>query len=169
MKRYIVLLMVFACLLCGCNAQKNQIKKPVNFYYINETVVYNSGNGMLSPEIRESAGYEEDLLGLLNVYVAGPVDTKHISPFPDRLSVSSVVTEEQTASVIVGDQLCMLTGHDLSLACICLARTVMELTETDIVHIRVADRMLGGKTEITIRADDLVFVDTATYSPSDPG
>ena len=169
MKRLFILLMVSSCLLCACNDRQSKVRKPVDFYYLNEPFTYNSENGTVSSEIRESAGYEEDLLSLLNVYVTGPLGEGHVSPFPDRLTIEELTVEEQTASVAASDQLCMLTGHDLTLACVCLSRTVMGLTGVTAVNIRVADRMLGGKEMITIHADDLIFLDNATYSPSDSG
>lgn len=168
MKRYMILLAVLACLLSGCGGQKAKIKSPVSFYYLNETFTYNSEAGAVSIEVRDGVGYENDLRGLLNAYVAGPEDQSYISPFPERLSVNDIIIEEHTASLVVSDQLCMLTGHKLTLACVCLSKTVMELTGADTVNIRVADRLLGGKAVITISADSLVFMDSATYSPSIP-
>lgn len=167
MKRIIILLTLFSIFLCACSTQKEKPKSPVDFYYLNQTVSYNSQTGIIAPETREGAGYENDTLSLLNVYIKGPNSQLLRSPFPDRMEILEITQAEGVAYLTVSDQICMLTGHDLTLACVCLSRTVMDLTDTDSVQITVPDRLIDGKNALMIRSDDVIFMDSASYSPSE--
>lgn len=167
MKRSIILFVLLSFLLCACSSHNDKPKSPVNFYYLNQTITYNSQTGIIAPQIREGAGYENDILSLMNVYIKGPDSQLFISPFPDRLEILDISQAEGVAYLTVSDQICMLTGHDLTLACVCLSRTVMDLTNMNAVQIAVPDRLIDGKTSLMIRAEDIVYMDEAAYGLSE--
>ena len=170
MKRIAVLTLLAVLLFCACGTQNVKLQSPVHFYYLNEAVSYNSPDAIISSELHEGAGYETDLQALISVYLLGPSGKLHLSPFPDRLTVDSITIEEGTAFIVLSDQICMLTGHELTLACVCLGRTIMGVTGVTAVNISVSDRLIGGKSAITITSDNLLYADTSVIdAPSQEG
>ena len=68
--------------------------------------------------------------------------------------------DEQTLHVTVSDHLSELTGIRLIIACACLGKTGMELTNTTSIQISCKKALLDGKKTITLQ-DDLIIVNDA--------
>lgn len=158
MKKAICLILVIF-LLCGCGKDKSEIKTPVNFYYTNTEIHYNSLNGVLSAEVRDGTGYKENLVGLLDLYFAGPLSDEFISPFPAGTITMSIFREGAQLNVELSNEFAELEGLDLTIACACLTKTAAELTGCEVVRIYATDNALDGNPSITMSASDLLMLD----------
>ncbi len=158
MKKLICLLLV-VLLLCGCSKNKDEVKTPVDFYYINAEIHYDSPAGVISAEVRDSTGYKDNLVGLLDLYLAGPSSDEFISPFPNGTVTMRAIRDETTVNIELSKAFAGLKGLDLTIACACLTRTVSELTGCSAVKIYVADTMLEGNDSITMDANEIILLD----------
>lgn len=148
--------------LCGCNANRQRINKPADFYYCHNTALptYTLSDGVIAPEQRESDGYD-DLAKLLSLYLRGPQDPQLRSPFPREVTVVQLLQNGTAVEITLSAQFAGLSGYDLTLACTCLAMTVMELTQAETVQISAEESLLGGNPVISISKDQLVFEDAS--------
>ena len=153
-------ILVFLCicvLLVGCMPKSSA---AINFYYLAQTD-YNSPQGNIAPELRKGnaspLAYEE----LLNSYLSGPNSNNLINPFPTETKLISITLEQQTATVVLSDQIAELTGVELTLACTCLSMTVKELTGCANVQIRAQTKLLDNHQAISINTNSVQFFDSA--------
>lgn len=161
MKRWTAALLAFAilCALPGCTRKAPAPKSPVSFYYPAVEVIYDGKTHVIQAETREGAGYEEDIAGLLNLYLRGPISETLRSPFPGRVTVSHFSTTANTAILELSSEFSQLVGIDLTLACACIANTLFDLTQLQRVQIFATDAMLDSQASITLERDDLYFTD----------
>ena len=162
MKRFTSFLLIFSILFCfwGCTKVTPAPTKPVRFYYPAADVIYDGKTPLIQAEVRESAGYENDVTGLLNLYLHGPTSEALRSPFPGRVTVSRYSSTANTAVLELSAEFSHLVGIDLTVACACIAYTLFDLTQLDRVQICATDVQLDGQSSITLERDDIYFVDT---------
>ena len=164
----ILLCICLCCSLWGCRKNENPpVQVPVEFFYLRSTFTYNSTDTVLGSELRESAGHEEDIVYLLNLYFSGPKNESLAQPFPKGCSVISCTQEKETASLVISDRFAELTGMELTAACVCLAKTLSGLTGCGTVVLRAQTELLDGKKTITIQDGTTVLLDDY-ISPSQP-
>ena len=151
---------LFSVLLClvlcfsftGCQKEETvQILKPVEFYYLQNTFSFTNSDTILGSELWESAGHEDDLVYLIDLYFSGPQSDALSLPFPKGCTVVSITTKNDAITITVSDHFAKLTGMDLSVACTCLAKTLAGLSGADTVIIQTRTQLLDGKKSITIR------------------
>jgi len=161
MKRMIVLIcvLVLIAVLCGCTKNNTDIKAPVNFFYANKEIVYNTESSVLSAEVREYAGLEENTIGLFDLYLRGPSSENLYSPFPVGSSVVNTIQSGKNLHIILNDSFATLKGLDLTIACACLSMTAMELTGCDVVEISSENALLDENQSITITRESLQLID----------
>lgn len=159
MKRTILLFLVLGTLFCafGCD-RKDEIESPVNFYYFTDPVNYNVATGVISAEIRDQSGHR-DLLSLLNLYVKGPVTSGFRSPFPAGIQVLKIDCQPSSTVVRMNDAFAALSGHNLTLACACISKTVMDLTGCTSVRIQTESLPLDANAYIEMTNRDFLFLD----------
>ena len=159
MKKAILLLLILCVVFSafGCSKQ-SEIKSPVNFYYCTDPVSYNSTTGVISSEMRDKSEFP-DLLSLLNHYAKGPVTDGFRSPFPAGIQIINVDTNSSTAVVYMNDAFASLSGHELTLACVCISKTVMELTGCVSVRIQAESLPLDSNAYIEMTTRDFLFLD----------
>ncbi len=165
MKRFTAILLLLLC-LCGC--ARKAIDIPVSFYYCTDPVDYNDPEGVISPEIREKAGYENDLTALLDLYIRGPVSEGFLSPFPTGLQIKEITVLGDVSEVHLSSELSCLTGHRLTVACVCITMTVIELTGCERVRIRTLGSQLDGRDHIELSRQDLIFSDNYFFDSLSP-
>lgn len=165
MKRTICLILSAVLLfgLCACSQDRDNFQQPVIFYYTHpeELISFNSEEGVVSSEMREGKNYTNDLQGLLDLYLCGPVSDELRSPFPAGVNVQTMVPEGNTLQITLSPEFAKLTGLDLTIACACLSMTVLELTEYEAVRIDAADALLDESNSITMTWDSLLRLDIA--------
>ncbi|MBO5892356.1 MAG: hypothetical protein J6Q30_06550 [Oscillospiraceae bacterium] len=163
MKRFLCsLLCLLLCFsLFGCQKKETMpILEPVEFFYLQNTFSYTDAETIIGSEPREAAGHREDLPYLLELYFRGPQNDALAQPFPDGCNlVSSSTRNSKTITVVITDSFSTLTGMDLSIACVCLAKTVSGITGYPTVIIRTETKLLDGKRSITVRDGKPVLFD----------
>lgn len=160
MKRIICSLLLIICIftLCACS-QKETIRKPVEFYYCAETITYNSTTGVITPETRESDGMENDPEALIALYLKGPTHEGYYSPFPKNITVLNINFDPTVTTIMLSKDFSTLSGYRLTLACACLAKTVIGLTGCESVSIGAQDALLDGNTYIQMSEETLTLID----------
>ena len=167
MKRVTSLLLSVTILLCicGCKKETPKLTSPVAFYYRTVEMSYDGTSSVIGSELRESAGFNDNILLLLNAYFNGPTTDGLTSPFPRSLKAVNYSIIGATAFVQVSNDISQLKGIDLSIACACIASTVFDLNDTvERVKISSSGSYLDGSDSITIECNELYLLDTATVS-----
>lgn len=165
MKRFLCSLLVVFCIvtLCSC-AKKETIRQPVTFYYCAENINYNSATGVITPETRDGYGYDENLTSLINVYLQGPTHEGYYSPFPQNAKVLNISTDATDTTVMLSKDFSELSGYQLTLACACLSKTLMDLTGCSRVRIGAQDAVLDGNAYIQMTEETILLIDNYTTS-----
>ena len=156
MKRLLIFL-IAVLLLCGCGPQEEKILDPANFYYCNKTISYSSPEAVISHEIREASGLRNNWSALLEFYLEGPADEHLFSPFPGGVTVECFTILNEQCTVTLSKEFSSLSGIDLTLACSCLSKTVMELTGQTTIEIKFTDAATGNTTSITMQKDNILL------------
>ena len=161
MKRmiHLILCLAFCLPTLGCTTKKETIRSPVKYYYRTTSVKYDTANGVITSETRESFGHEEDLNYLIEQYLNGPISSNCTSPFPAGTQLVQLDVLKNKVIIVLTSHISLLSGSELSIACTCLARTLLDLTDVKEVQIISKDDLLGGKESITIKAEDFILTD----------
>ena len=162
MKKFICLLLILALALslaaCG-QKQEQKLQKPVTFYYCRSNPEFGTQDGLIAGEAREGAAYEDDLLGLLNRYVSGPLSTELIRPFPFGARFLACTVNEESVFLDVSDTFTVLKGADLSLALACMTKTIYEITGIGTIHMKAQTAKFDGIEVVTMRIEDIFLYD----------
>ena len=165
MKRYWTLLVIilFLFALYGCGQTKSDFMEPVTFYFCRDIADTDMSNddfhNVFVAETREGAGYTNNLIALLSLYLNGPITEELTSPFHLDVSVISYQTAGDSISIVLSDSFSAITGLDLTIACTCLSMTVMEFTGCNSVEISLQTALLDEQNSIVISREQLVFED----------
>ena len=156
------LCLILCCSLSGCLEDEIPIAEPVEFFYLRDTFSYTDSDTAIGSEQRESAGHKEDIHYLLDLYFSGPQSDTLAKTFPTGCSLVSYSTRGNTITVVITDAFASLTGIDLSVASVCLAKTLTGFSGFQTVIIRPQTQLLDGKKSITVRNEDFVLFDDYT-------
>ncbi len=161
MKRYFSILVLICLLfsLAACRQEREPILEPVNFYYRNAEIAFGQDDGLISIYVAEAKDFDGRIMDILNYYIKGPYERVHKFTFPSGTTVLRCNVSGDTTFVEVSNEFARLTGIDLTIACTCLTKTVLELTGTDKVTITASDVTLDGNTSITITRDNVLLKD----------
>lgn len=160
MKRIICLVCIMAALsaFCGCSHAAGNYTRPVNVYYCAASVDYRSADGLFAKEVRDYYGWSERLLDFLNVYLAGPLKSDLVSPFPAGSKVNSLHTNGTSINVQLNASFSGLSSNELTLACACLSMTVLDITGAENVNIQI-EGLGDGNTNITMTRENMHITD----------
>ena len=160
---------IFCGLLClilcfslfGCEKAEEPIpmKEPVTFFYLRNDFDYTNTDSVIGSEPREAAGHKDDLAYLMEQYFKGPLSENLANTFPANCGLVSFSTRSSTITVVITDSLATLSGTDLTIACVCLAKTITGITGYPKVVIRTQTQLLNGKGSITIRDGEPALFD----------
>ena len=156
-----ILLPMFAA--CG-NTGSQQSSNTLLFYYCADPMDYNSESGVIAPEERIYQGQENALEELLNLYLAGPLEKGYRSPFPDGLYAESVTRIDNRVQIKLSSIYSELQGLDLTLASVCLSKTVQQIAQVDYVYIHYEDSTTGKRNSIYIGPDSYILSDSIPES-----
>ena len=152
--------------LPACSNSSQDIVSPVNFYYLAENIRYDNPTGVLMADVREAKGHEEDYVYLIEKYLSGPETPECVSPFPEGLQLESLNILTGKVSIVLSTQFAELTGHKLTLACSCLAKTLLEMTGVNAVTISAKGATLNGELSVTFTKNDFILTDDNEYIPN---
>ena len=164
MKKLTILLccILLLQLLCACNGNTEEFTTPVNYYYTNETVHYNSVSGVLRAEVREGASLQGNITAYLHSYLRGPTSDDLKSAIPPEVYLVSCSVDGNVATIVLSSNFSKLTGVDLSTSCSALLLSVHDFAEIDTVHFSAKDAKLDDKDVYTITIDDIILLDTVS-------
>ena len=156
---FLSLLLCFS--LLGCQKEESApILEPVEFFYTQSTYAYTDAETIFGSEPREALGHKEDLTYLLEQYFQGPQSEGLSQPFPEGCHlISFSVGSNNTITLVLADSFAGLSGIELSIACVCLAKTVTGITGYPKVIIRTQSQLMDGKKSITIRDGEFALYD----------
>lgn len=160
MKKLPFLFLALLMLFTGCTPTAQNIEEPVTFYYLRQDFDYNAADGVITSEIRESADCADET-AILQRYFRGPEDPGLQCPFPTATELISLSIQENTATVTLTDNFSSLTGIDLTVACACISKTVIALTNTQQVTVKTQTQNLGGQNSITMTEADILLIDNS--------
>lgn len=153
MKRLFAFLVLACFLLGGCAQQGQQIKEPVTFYYLREQYRYGNDQSVLSWEEREASGHRGDLKYLMALYLMGPSSEELRSPLPAGTRILSAQQEADSVTLTLSEVPPSMTDAAFSLACACLTKTCMGLTQVGSVTV------VSGSRSVTMGLDNLILTD----------
>lgn len=167
MKRIMVLFLIAILVipLFACTGQSKDLRSPVAFYYRTRDVSFDTDAGIISCEYRDGFGHEEDYVYLVEQYLNGPVSENCISPFPAGTTLVQLDFITNKVLIVLSSHISLLSGPELTIACTCLAKTVLEMTGMKEVKISSDGDLLNGNESITISMDDISFTDDYTVIP----
>ena len=156
---FIVCCLLIACIFCACKKNDIEIQEPVNFYYCNEEISYQSASGVIGTEVRDAIAYGGDLQKLLKDYLKGPQSSDLYLPLPENTSFKALKISENVAYITFSDEIASLSGIRLTTACSCIAMTICEYTAITEVCIQAQSEQLENKDMVVIRPSELVLID----------
>lgn len=161
MKKICVMIVCIAIAVsfCACNSHE-EIMQPANFYYCNNDISFNSDNGVIQPEVRETFGIT-DITGFLNLYLAGPSSPELYSLIPWGTEVVSLQIAESTIQITMSSAFGELSGMDLVTAASCLLLTLHDHASVEEIRLYTEDTTLDGKDEFVLSIHDIVLMDIA--------
>lgn len=166
MKRLLCLLLALL-LLTGCGiATVGQSDAGVLFYYRGSSGDYLSELGAMGAERRALHEDQQNVAGLMELYLGGPMTPELFSPFPNGMRLLRSEVSGQELTLIFDDSLAALSGVGLHLACACIARTLGEYAGYETVTFRAETQSLDGEAQYTVRPADLVLEDHSAGQPN---
>lgn len=157
------LLLLLLAVLAGC-AFRDQ--DSVRFYYPRAEIAYTDDTGVIAGEARTAGGHTGDLQYLLSLYLSGPADSGLRSPFPPGVRLEECHVTDGQAEVLLSPGLDGLTPLERTIACVCLARTVLELTQADSVRIATTQGLLSGENAAVYDRDSVLLKDDVLSAPA---
>lgn len=159
MKRLLILLLCASFLLCGCESGQHKYEEPVTFYYPRSELSFGKPDGVIGSETREAAGKTTDPAALLAEYLRGPDSDGLRSPFPSGTAIEEMAQEGNVLKLRMNDPFSRLSGMKLTVACACLARTCLSLTDCQSVQIIINGTTPETQRIITMDEQALLLMD----------
>ena len=161
MKRIFILCLILLMLpLAGCQKNTTEAEYPVTVYYKRTQPTHGAADSVIAATTIEGKNHENDYSYLLSRYLKGSSDPLFARTFPRGTTLVSFKLDALTAKIVLGDHFSSLSGMDLTIACVCLTRTVMELTGCQEVIISAETTKLNGENFITLSADSYLLIDS---------
>ena len=162
MKRILILILVLLLIpMTGCQRSSTQeVETPVTLYYKRAQPTHGAADSVIAATVIEGKGHEDDYYYLLSWYLKGSDDPLFARTFPRGTTLISFKPDAFTAKIVLGDRISSLTGMDLTIACVCLTRTVVEMTGCQEVIISANTTKLNGEKYITLSADSYLLIDS---------
>ncbi len=169
MKKHIALflttLLLLAPMLGGCSDAQSSYRMPLSFYYPCERLDFSQGGSYIGAEVREGDETGGELSEILALYLLGPLDTERFfSPFPAQTRLEHYVLEESVLEITLSAEFSACTDSDLTVACACLAKTCLSLTQAQTVRIRCEGAQLADADYVELDEQSILLVDDVVAS-----
>lgn len=161
MKRMMCILccLLLLPMICACANRNVEYEKPANFYYISNDISYNSLNGVIRAEVRETANFYGDIETFVHAYLDGPDSSDLQSYIPADTEFISCTLLDEEVHVTFSDAFSKLSGTRLSAASCALLLSLHDYSTINAIRIRAENNQLDGKDEIFLTIDDIVLID----------
>lgn len=161
MKKLICILLVLMTVLnvAGCN--RSVPVESVAFYYPRSIFNYYTEDAVIAAEERRAENFTAE--ELLSLYLLGPETIESLTnPFPANTKILLFELQDTVLKVVLSNEFAQLEGIALHLACACLGKTSMALTDAQTVEISCVTALLDGKSIITVDASTFLLYDGAS-------
>lgn len=146
--------------LAGCQTPGDNYPSA-RFYYLDASITEpQRAECMITVEHRQFSGYEQDLRYLLEQYFNGPLDQAQFCDFPVRPVLTELNWEDNVLCLTFTDSFAQLSGIDLTVTSICIAKTAAELSGAEAVRILCDSASLGESRYLQLTAEDFLTEDT---------
>lgn len=159
MKRILTLLLCTALLLCGCGTGQPKYDEPVTFYYQRTEYIFGQTDSVIAAETLEGAQINANLSSLLEAYLQGPTSEQLQNPFPADTRIEKVTRQGTVLQLKMNDKFSQLSGMELTIACACLSKTVLSLTDCTAVQIILVGELPDTQRIITMDNQSLLLMD----------
>lgn len=159
MKKWISMLLLLSVLLLMSACGSPSLKDPGNFYYKRYEQSYGAADSVIRAEQRELKDIRHDIGAVLELYFQGPLDRDLASPFPQNTTVVKWTFVDNTLLLTLSGEFAELSGIDLTIACSCIAKTVMELTPVQRINFQAENALLNGEQSISMSTRNLQLED----------
>ena len=165
-----VLAAVLMCSLCGCAPETTKKGTWISFYYCREDMSSYVPDSVITQELRQISDDVTDLIAIMDLYLQGPRAPELKNVFPPNCRVVRLTVEEEVSEVCLSKEIGQLEGMNLTVACACFAKTLMELSGTKILRIRGDKVSLAGLEYVEMHYGNLVFDDESAVAtePTEP-
>lgn len=158
----IFLTVLIMLILCSCTGKQELPTTTVRFYYKAISIEHGSETGVITWEDREILQPLDDSKAIVELYLNGSKKSTCIMPFPNGTSLRQYEESKEKASILLSVEASLLTGAEFTIASVCLARTVIELTGVQSVQISVESNQQTTQHSVTITPDNFVLFDFAS-------
>ena len=155
MKRFFTALLMISLLLSGCGFFQERIMEPVTFHYLRSDYLYGKDSSVIVSEEREASGHRDDLSYLLALYLMGPVQKDSISPLPPGTRILKPEQHGNTVTLELTNPSYTFQDTELTLACVCLTLTSLDITDAQEVVITYQDRTVSMTRESLTMMDSV--------------
>ena len=159
MKKWISFALVLSLALSVWGCGSDTFKDPGNFYYRRIDSQFEGTDGIIAPEIREMKDLRGNIGKILQAYMEGPESSDLESPIPRDTTILEWKMIYSSLHINFSNQFAQLSGIDLTVACACIAKTCMELTDATTIRIRADGALLNGSTYIVMTEENLNVID----------
>ena len=145
----------------ACKGKNEEFDVPVNFYYCNHDIFYNSPSGVIQAEVREGSNFNDDLTAFLYAYLRGPISSELQSFIPSDVYLVACSLQGDVAEITLSSSFSRLSGVRLSMVCSAILMSVHDFAGVQTLRVQAKDAQLDDKDEFIITFDELVLIDTA--------
>ena len=159
MRRLSCFLIILAIsLLSGCTDPHTNIQN-VTFYYVHNDIVFGTESGVIASTQIQVTGNNTDYQKLLEKYFRGPTNYDCTSPFPAGITLEEFNMDANKVQILLSPHMSTLSGIQFTIACACLTRTVLEMTGSQSVQIRIQDNLIYGQESVTFNLSSFSYWD----------
>lgn len=143
------LCLLFSMTACGTSSEQ----QDTLFYYRRSETEFGTDQGIIAPEKRDLFPSGNDLGLILELYFQGPESTGLESPFPRDTRVTDWTLKGDTLCLTMNECFAALSGVELTIACSCITKTLLPLTDAAAVRFQVEGGLLAGEKHLTLSED----------------
>ena len=153
-----ILIIVLLFSLCGCQHRASSTD-TVSFFYRTETIDFNTHKSIIQEEKISKQNLPDNLQQLLELYLSGPQTEDLYCPIPQTVSVQNVQRTDNSINVLLSTNFSQLNGIDLSVACVCLGKTLLSCTDVQMIKIQAESAKLDGEPSVVITPESVLILD----------
>lgn len=161
MKKLLCILLILGCTVSmfGCASRQEDSHQQVTVYYRRSEPTYGAIDSIIAPATLDAGGREKDYSYLLREYLKCEQSEPFARTFPRNTQLISFKLDALTGKVVLSANFALLSGMDLTIACICLTQTIISLTGCQEVIISADHSLLDGNNFITLSRDSYLLLD----------
>lgn len=167
MKKFLICILCLGLCLSGWGCKNSQAQDTdLLFYYRPVILTYGRESSAIQAEIREDVQTSRTIEDILSIYLQGPESAQLSTPFPQNVTVVSVIQEGDLFDITLSPQFALLKGLNLVIACGCLTLTILDMTDAVEVQIRAQDSLLDGAKSINMNRNSILLLDKGAKKDS---